>query len=169
MQLDFGGGPIHNEKDSSFFLACIDRFSKFKTAELFDRANGQNVLKFLQVYVILHYIPRAIRVDHEKCQIGQQMKAFCNQNNIQFTEAPIHDHRANGLVERLIKTLKSCLVFIKTTVRNNFNLKASIKSIIYQIRNCRQKTINLSSFEAHIGHKANTPLSNFSPEPNPIT
>ena len=46
-------------------------------------------------------------------------------------------------------------------------MKASINSIIYQLRICRQKTINVSPFEAHFGRKANTPLSNISTKPDP--
>ena len=29
-------------------LACMDRFSKFPTAEVFNRASSQNILKFPQ-------------------------------------------------------------------------------------------------------------------------
>ena len=46
-------------------------------------------------------------------------------------------------------------------------MKASINSIIYQLRICRQKTVNISPFEAHFGRKANTSLSNVSIEPDP--
>ena len=165
IQIDFGG-PIYIEKNQEiYFLACIDRFSKFPTAEVFDRAIADNVLKFLQEYVLLHGIPRTIRLDQARCQMGQKVKTFCSQNNIQLIEAPIHDHRANGLVERLIQTIKNSLDCIKTAARNRFNVKASINSIIYQLRICRQKTINISSFEAHFGRKANTPLSNTTTKP----
>ena len=46
IQIDFGG-PITNEKDQIYFLACIDRFSKYPTVEVFEKANGPNVIKFL--------------------------------------------------------------------------------------------------------------------------
>ena len=112
VQIDFGG-PIYNEKNQEFyFLACIDRFSKFPTAEVFDRGNADNILKFLQEYALLHGIPRSIRLDQARCQTGQQIKAFCNQNNIQLIESPLHDHRATGLVERLIQTIKNRLACI---------------------------------------------------------
>ena len=167
IQIDFGG-PIYNEKNREiYFLACIDRFSKFPTAEVFDRGNADNILKFFQEYVLLHRIPRAIRLNQARCQTGQQIKAFCSQNNIQLIEAPIHDHRAIGLVERLIQTIKNRLACIKTAAKNQFNVKASINSIIYQLRICRQKTINISPFEAHFGRKANTPLSNITTKPDP--
>ena len=128
IQLEFGG-PIYNEKNQEVhFLECIDRFSKFPTAEVFDRANADNILKFLQEFVLLHGIPRSIRLDQARCQTGLQIEAFCNQNNIQLIEAPIHDHRAIGLVERLIETIKNRLACIKTAARNQFNLKSSINS-----------------------------------------
>ena len=108
-----------------------------------------------------------MRLDQARCQTGQQFKAFCNQNSIQLIEAPIHDHRAIGLVGRLIQTIKNRLACIKTASRNQFNLKASINSIIYQVRICRQKTINIPPFEAHFCRKAKTPLSSISSEPDP--
>ena len=40
IQIDFGG-PITNEKDRDiYFLACIERFSKFPTVEVFEKADG---------------------------------------------------------------------------------------------------------------------------------
>ena len=83
IRIDFGG-PSYNEKNQEiYFLACIDRFSKFPTAEVFDRANADNISKFLQEYVLQHGIPRSNRLDQAQCQTGQQIKAFCSQNNIQ--------------------------------------------------------------------------------------
>ena len=144
------------KKIKNFFLACRDRFSNFSIAEVFDRANAQNVLNFLQEYVLLHEKPRTIRLDQAQWQIGQQIKAFFNQNNIQLIGAPIHDHRAIGLVERLIQKIRNRLAWIKTVAQIWFNLRASKNLIIYQIRIYRQKTIDLSVFEARFEKKAKT-------------
>ena len=46
-------------------------------------------------------------------------------------------------------------------------MTASINSIIYQLRICRQKTINISPFEANFGRKANTPLNNVTTKLDP--
>ena len=115
---------------------------------------------------MLHGIPRKIRLDQAQCHIGHQSKAFCNQNNTQLIETP-HDHRAIGIVGRLIQTIKNRLVCIKTAARNHFNLKASINSVIYQLHICRQKTISISPFEADFARKANTPVINISTELDP--
>ena len=85
---------IMKKNQEVYFLACIERFSKFPTAEVFKRLNADNILNFLQEYVLLHGIPRSIRLDKARCQTGHKIKAFCSQNNIQLVEAPIHDHRA---------------------------------------------------------------------------
>ena len=53
IQNDFGG-PITNEKDQDIhFLACIDLFSKYPTVKVFGKANGPNVIKFLD-YIHIH-------------------------------------------------------------------------------------------------------------------
>ena len=77
IQIDFGG-PITNEKDQDIhFLACIDRFSKYPSVEVFDKANGRNVIKFLDDYIQIHGVPRNIRLDQARCLIGYKVKNFC--------------------------------------------------------------------------------------------
>ena len=78
IQIDFGG-PIKNEKDHDIqFLAWIDRFSKYLTVEVFDKANGPNVIKFLDEYIQIHGVPRNIRLDQAHCLIGYKVKNFSN-------------------------------------------------------------------------------------------
>ena len=112
-QIDFGG-PIFDEKGNEiYFLAAIGRFSKYPTAFIYDNANGPNVLRFLDMYIENHGIPRSIRLGQAKCSVGNQVKTFCNKNNIDIIEAPVNDHRAIGLVERRIQTIKNRLACIK--------------------------------------------------------
>ena len=55
---------------------------------------------------------------------------------------------------------------MKLDNRNNtFTIKDAIKSIVYQLRICKQKTTNVTPFKAHFGRKPNTPLSNISTIP----
>ena len=86
------------------------------------------------------------------------------KNNITLIPAPANDHRAIGLVEKLISTIKQRLTCIKEANKelNSFTIKAALKSIIYQLRICKHKTTKLSPFESHLVRKANTPLSNIS-------
>ena len=46
---------------------------------------------------------------------------------------------------------------MKLDTRNNtFTIKEAIKSIVYQLRICKQKTTNVTPFQAHFGRKPNT-------------
>ena len=105
IQIDFGG-PIFNDKDKDiYFLTCIDCYSKYPTVRIFDNANGVNVVKFLRDYAYTHGIPRTIRLDQATCLVGKQVTNYCNENN-NILDAPVGDHRAIGLVERMIQTIK---------------------------------------------------------------
>ena len=87
IQIDFRG-PIFDERGNEvYFLAAIDRFSKYPTACIYDKANGTNVLTFLDMYIENHGNPRFIRLDQAKCLVGNQVKTFCNKNIIDIIEA----------------------------------------------------------------------------------
>ena len=88
-------------------------------------------------------------------------KTFCNKKNIQIIEAPVNDHRAIGLVERLIKKIKNRLTCIKEekSPTTTLYVRHALKIIIQQLRICKQKTTNISLFEAYFGRKPNIPLS----------
>ena len=167
IQIDFVG-PINNEKEHEIYiLTCIDRFSKYPSAELVDNANSSNVIKFLDNYIQIHGDPRSLRIDQARCLVGNQVKNFCTKNKITLIPAPANDHRAIGLVERLIGTIRQRLACIKKANKevNSFTIEAALKSIIYQLRICKHRTTKLSPFESHFGRKANTPLSNLSTQP----
>ena len=152
IQIDFGG-PIVDEKGNEvYFLAAIDRFSKYPTAYIYDKANGPNFSKFLDMYIEIHGIPRSFRLYQAKCLVGNQVKTFCNKNNIDIIEAPVNVHRAIGLVERLIQTIKKRLACIKEEKlpTRAFHVKHSLKIIIHQLRICKQRTTKNSPFESLI-------------------
>ena len=77
-QTEFGG-PITSEKDQEIhFLSCIDRFSKYPTAEVFDKTNRPNVFNFLDEYIQIHGFPCNIPLGQARCIIGSRVKKFCN-------------------------------------------------------------------------------------------
>ena len=113
------------------------------------------------MYIENHGIPRSLRLDQAKFLVGNQAKTFCNTNNIDIIEAPVNNHRANGLVERLIQTIKNRFASIKEKKSsiNAFHVKHALKIIIHQFRIFKQRTTKISPFEAHFGRKRNIPLS----------
>ena len=87
-------------------------------------------------------IPRSVRLNQAKCLIGHQVKTFCNENNIDIIEAPVNDHRAIGLVKRLIQTIKNRLACIREekSAYNSFKIKHALKKIFDQLLIRKQKT-----------------------------
>ena len=79
----------------------------------------------------------------------------------------MNDHRAIGLVERHIQTIKNRLACIKgeKSSTNAFHVKHALKIIIHQLRVCKQRTTKISPFEAHFGRKPNNPLSVIATKP----
>ena len=167
IQIDFVG-PIFDEKGNEiYFLAAIHHFSQYPTACIYDKANGPNVLQFLDKYIENHGIPRSIRLDQAKGLVGNQVKTFSNINNIDIIEAPVNDYCAIELVERHIQTIKNRLACIKEEKSsiNAFHVKHALKIIIHQLRVCKQRTTKISPFEAHFGREPNTPMSVISTKP----
>ena len=119
------------------------------------------------MYFENHGISRSIRLDQAKCLVGNQEKTICIKNTIDIIEAPVNDHRAIGLVERLIQTITNRFAWIKEekSYTNALHVKHALKIIIHQLQISRQKTTKISPFEAHFGRKPNTPLSVISTTP----
>ena len=65
-----------------------------------------------------------------------------------------------------MQTIKRRLSGMKLVYRiDAFKIKESLKSIGYQICICKQKTTNVTLFQAHLGRKPKTTLSNISTTP----
>ena len=51
--------------------------------------------------------------------------------------------------------------------KNTLSIKDAIKSIVYQLRICKQETTNVTPFQAHLRRKPLTPLNNKSTSTKP--
>ena len=120
IQIDFGGPILNDQNKDIYFLMCIDRYSKYPTVRIFEKANGANVVKFLRDYAYTHGIPRTIRLDQATFLVGKQVTNYCNENNINIIDAPVGDHTAIGLVERMIQTIKRRLFCMKAEKKTHF-------------------------------------------------
>ena len=151
IQIDFGvifGVFFYEKGNEVIFLAALDHFPKYTTACIYEKANDPNVMEFLDMYNENHGVPRSIQLDPAKCPVGNQVKTFCNKNNIEIFEAPVNNHHAIGLVERLLQTIKNRLAFTENenVANNSFHVKRAIKIFIHQLRIYKEKTKITSPF-----------------------
>ena len=80
---------------------------------------------------------------------------FCEKNNINLILCTVGDHRSNGVVERLIYTVKAKLLAM------SFNdpkpsLNTAIDKIIWNIRSTKQSSIGCCPFSKHFNRSPNT-------------
>ena len=92
---------------------------------------------------------------------------FCNANNNKIIQAPVNDHRAIGLLEKLNQTIRNRLACIEEEqwVYNALHVKHAIKIIIHQLRIRKQKTTNILPFKLYFGRRLNVQLSVISTKP----
>ena len=88
----------------------------------------------------------------------QKIFNLCEQQSFEVVAAPINDHWAIGLVDRLIQTIKCRLTCIKEAGKSQVNLKNLRISEIHQLRFCKKDNAKIIAFEAHFGRRPNTPL-----------
>ena len=155
VDLDFAG-PLDKSCDNSkYLLLCIDRFSKFPSAKVVNNTSASSILTFMTDYCHLHGFPKSIRADHGSCFISFDFRNFCEKNNINLILCTVGDHRSNGVVERLIYTVKAKLLAMWfNDPKPSFNL--AIDKIIWNIRSTKQSSIRCSPFSKHFNRSPNT-------------
>ena len=92
---------------------------------------------------------------------SKKFSIFFNTSNIKLLFAPVDDHRAIGVVERMIQTLKRKLAVMKIDKTNTpYGLASDVVKIIKTLRIIPHGVTKISLFEAQMGRTQNTPLSN---------
>ena len=82
--------------------------------------------------------------------------------------APVDDHRAIGVVERMIQTIERRLAVIRIDQTiTPYKLASDVAEIIKTLRITPHGVTKISPFEAHMGRKPNTPLSNIATNSSP--
>ena len=106
-------------------------------------------------------VTQRLSCDQKQTFRAKKFQLFCNTNNIKLLFAPGVDHSAIGVVEIMIQTLKRRLAVMKIDQINTaYRLLSDVAEIIKTLRVAPHSVTKISPFEAHMGRKSNTPLSN---------
>ena len=106
----------------------------------------------MQRYISNNGVSRRLRCDQAQTFRAKKFQVFCKTNNIKLLFAPVDDHRAIGVVERIIQTLKRRLA-VKKIDRSNtpYKLASDVAEIIKTLRITPHSLTKISPFEAHMG------------------
>ena len=165
MELDFAGPLPLVWGTKKYILVCVDRFSKFPSAQITSSTSAKSIINFLSKYIALHGIPRTIRTDQGSGFISKEVREFCHEHNIKVIFSPLGAHRATGLVERLIRTIKERLL-VMAQERLKPSLESALLKIIKCLRTVTEQSLNCSPFEAHFGRSPNTIWHNLVKSPS---
>ena len=164
VQLDFAG-PLPDELNrNAYILVAIDKWSKFPTAKVVSNTTTDiaATIYFMQRYISNNSVPRRLRCNQAQTFRAKNFQIFCNSNNIKLLFATVDDHRAIGVIERMIQTLKRRLAAMRIDKTNTtYRLASDVAEIIKILRIKSHAVTKFSLSEAHLGRKPNTPLSNY--------
>ena len=118
VQLDFAG-PLPDELNrDAYILVAIDKWYKFPTAKVVTNTTAVIAINFMQRYISKNGVPRRLRYDQAQTFRAKKFKLFCNTNKIKLLFAPVDDHRAIGVVGRMIQNLKRGLAVMRIDKTN---------------------------------------------------
>ena len=89
----------------------------------------------MQRNILNNNVPRRLRCDQAQAFRAKKFQLFCNSNNIKLLFAPVDDHRAIGVVERMIQTLKRIQAVMRIDKTNTtYRLASDVAEIIKTLR-----------------------------------
>ena len=134
----------------------IDHFSAYPTLQFVKSTDIKGVEKFLRKYISNNGIPQIVRTDQATVFMGNEFRNLREEFGIRHIVCPVHDHRGNGKVERLIRTVNERL-------RANPEILAKKQNkLFYQLVSALRISKGKdgkSPFQKHTGRKPNTVTS----------
>jgi hypothetical protein len=95
---------------NAWILVAVDYFTKYaNTYVLRGNPSAENILRCLILYIGQHSLVREFRLDGGMEFANLAMQDACEKLGIEISYVPTGHHRANGLVERLNRTLQNSL------------------------------------------------------------
>ena len=154
--LDFMGPFAGAPENKKYLLVGIDQFSAYPTLKFVKNTAIKEVTEFLRKYISDNEIPQIIRTDQATVFMRSEFRQFRNELGMRHVVCPIYDHRGNGKVERLVRTI------IERLRANPEVLTEKQNKLFYELigalRTNKGKD-GKSSFERHTGRKPNTVTS----------
>ena len=151
--IDFAGPFQNAPKAKQYLLVSIDHLTGWPEAKFLRKPITEKVIEFLKNNIARHGIPQNIRTDPATIFRSKRFKAFCAKRQTRHIKCAIKDHRGNGKIERLIRTINERLRINKQIVLTKD--QSSLSEYLFALRMYPSKS-GKSSYERYVGNETNT-------------
>ena len=162
--IDFAGPFKIARSSKKYLIVSVDSKSGWPDAKFLSAPTTSNVIEFLTNCIVNNGIPRRIRTDPGTAFKSKKFQSFCRKYFIEHIICPIYDHRGNGKVERLIRTINERLRTNKTIVLDKEN--TGLSEQLYALRTAPKEN-KLSPAELHTNRKFTTVKDIITTKPQP--
>ena len=154
LNLDFAGPLDNTWGNNRYILLCIDRFSNFLQLKLhLQRHQTRQSKSFKIIFISMGFLTLFVLTTHPVLlvRISNYFVILLISNYYFYS----WDHRSNGLVEKLVHTVKIKLLAMSLEQQKP-TLQTAISKITWNLRSSFQSKIKCSPFEIHFNRKPNT-------------
>lgn len=120
LHIDFTGKLTGKSDQKEYCSVIIDSFTKYVLLEHTTSLDAASAIAALKKAVCLFGAPKRIVADQGRCYISNEFKNFCVEHQIDLHFIATGSSRANGQVERVMRTLKSLLTIIENDPHKNW-------------------------------------------------
>lgn len=146
-------GKLSGKSDRKEYASVIiDSFTKYVLLEYTSSLDAASAIKALKTAVCLFGAPKRIIADQGRCYISVDFKQFCISHNIELHLIATGSSRANGQVERVMRTLKSLLTIIEND--QNKAWRDELPEVQLALNSTRSRVTGYTPTELMFGIKA---------------
>ena len=138
--LDFAGPFQNAKKGKTYLLVSVDLFLGWPDAHFLHSPTTRKVIEFLKQYIAQYGISKKIRTDPVTVFVSEAFIQFCEKFGTNHIICPIRDHKGNGKIEQLIRTINDRLRTNRRIILNKD--KSGMSEILYSLRISKKGTEN---------------------------
>ena len=146
-----------------YLIVSVDSKTGWQDAKFLRAPTTRKVIEFLQRYIADNGIPKQIRTDPGTAFTSHKLEEFCEKFFIKHVKCPVNDHKGNGKVERLRRTINKRLRANKNIILEKDN--TGLSEMLYALRSAK-RPIKFCSAELHNNRKFTTVKDIITTKPN---
>jgi len=139
-------GPLAKSKDGNKYIFVMqDYYSKWVEAKPSYASETKTVNNWLSEVFSRNGVPKEIISDHGAQFDSKDYKEFCSKQNIKIMYSTPYHHQANGMVERLNRSLLNILRMYVDEKHDNWD--EFIEQALFAYRTCKHSITGESPFK----------------------